>query len=250
MEKYQDINAKAITGWIKDGWEWGKPIDHATFLKAKKGQWDVVLTPTKAVPHAWFGDLKGKRILGLASGGGQQMPIFAALGGICTVFDYTPAQLESERLVAKREHYDITIIQGDMTRPLPFADESFDLIFFPVSNIYIEEAKPVFKECFRILTPKGRLLSGLDNGVNFMTDDDEKEIVNSFPFNPLKNPKQREQLAKSDSGIEFSHTLEEQIGGQLEAGFLLKELYEDTNGTGRLAELHLPTFFATLALKS
>ncbi|MFA6619904.1 MAG: methyltransferase domain-containing protein [Bacilli bacterium] len=249
MEKYQDINAKTITGWIKDGWEWGKPISHATFVKAKKGEWDVVLTPTKAVPHPWFGDLKGKRVLGLASGGGQQMPIFVALGGICTVFDYTPAQLESERIVAKREHYDIAIIQGDMTKPLPFADGAFDLIFFPVSNVYIEEAKPVFKECFRILAPQGRLLSGLDNGVNFITDDNEKEIINSFPFNPLKNPEQREQLAKSDSGIQFSHTLEEQIGGQLEAGFLLKELYEDTNGTGRLSELHIPSFFATLALK-
>jgi hypothetical protein len=37
MEKYQDLNEKAITGWIKEGWEWGQPIDHATFLRAKAG---------------------------------------------------------------------------------------------------------------------------------------------------------------------------------------------------------------------
>src|SRR5574344_618400 len=147
-EKYQDINAKAITQWIQEGWEWGKPIDHETFLKAKKGEWDVLLTPTKPVPHSWFGSLKGKRVLGLASGGGQQMPIFAALGAICTVFDYTEAQLESERMVAKREGYSISIIQGDMTKPLPFEDEFFDVIFFPVSNVYVEEAKPIFKEWF------------------------------------------------------------------------------------------------------
>src|SRR5574344_1285701 len=211
MEKYQDINAKAITGWIKEGWEWGKPIDHETYLKAQKGEWDVVLTPTKPVPHSWFGSLRGKRILGLASGGGQQMPIFAALGAICTVFDYTEAQLESERMVAKREGYSISIIQGDMTKPLPFEDEFFDVIFFPVSNVYIEEAKPVFKECYRILKKGGILLSGLDNGVNFITDENEKEILNSFPFNPLKNPEEMKQLCSSDGGIEFSHTLEEQI---------------------------------------
>jgi SAM-dependent methyltransferase len=249
MEKYQDINAKAITGWIKEGWEWGKPIDHETYLKAQKGEWDVVLTPTKPVPHSWFGSLRGKRILGLASGGGQQMPIFAALGGICTVFDYTPAQLDSEKLVAEREGYSIQIIQGDMTKPLPFKDESFDLIFFPVSNVYIEQAKPVFKECYRILKKGGRLLSGLDNGVNFITDDQEEAIVNSFPFNPLKNPEQMAQLESGDSGVQFSHTLDEQIGGQLEAGFVLKELYEDTNGEGRLHDLHIPTFFATLSFK-
>ena len=44
---------------------------------------------------------KGKEILGLASGGGQQMPTFAACGAICTVLDYSPLRLESERMVAK-----------------------------------------------------------------------------------------------------------------------------------------------------
>jgi hypothetical protein len=54
---------------------------------------------------------------------------------------------------------------------------------------------------------------------------------------------------KDDDGVEFSHTLEEQIGGQLEAGFILQDLYEDTNGSGRLHNLNIPTFFATKALK-
>ena len=134
MLSYQDINAKTIDRWNKDGWEWGTPISHETFLNAKNGSWDVVLTPTKPVPHAWFGDLSGKRVLGLASGGGQQMPIFAALGAECTVLDYTPSQLESERLVAEREGYQIDIVRADMTKPFPFPDESFDLIFHPVSN--------------------------------------------------------------------------------------------------------------------
>lgn len=89
--EYQDINAQTITRWIAEGWEWGRPIDHETYLRALAGDWDVVLTPTKPVPHRWFGDLKGKRVLGLASGGGQQMPIFAALGARCTVLDYTDA---------------------------------------------------------------------------------------------------------------------------------------------------------------
>lgn len=69
-------------------------------------------------PHNWFGDLKGKKVLGLASGGGQQMPIFAALGAKCTVLDYSKKQLESEKQVAEREEYDIRIIRGDMTKRL------------------------------------------------------------------------------------------------------------------------------------
>lgn len=67
---YREINAETIDRWIEEGWEWGKPIDHETFVRAAKGEWDVVLTPTKPVPHEWFGSVKGKKILGLASGGG------------------------------------------------------------------------------------------------------------------------------------------------------------------------------------
>ena len=126
---YQDINAATIDRWVEEGWEWGIPISHEDYEKALAGEWDVLLTPTKFVPHDWFGDLKGKKVLGLASGGGQQMPVFAALGAVCTVFDYSEKQLESERLVAEREGYCIEIIRGDMTKPLPFDDETFDLIF-------------------------------------------------------------------------------------------------------------------------
>ena len=100
---YQDINAQTIDGWIENGWEWGKPISHEIYEKALHGEWDVVLTPLKPVPHDWFGDLKGKKVLGLASGGGQQMPVFAALGEECTVLDYSVKQLENEKLVSERK---------------------------------------------------------------------------------------------------------------------------------------------------
>lgn len=246
---YTDINAKTIDSWIEEGWEWGIPIDHETFLKAKAGDWKMVLTPIKPVPRDWFPDLKGKKLLGLASGGGQQMPIFAAAGAECTVLDYSERQLESERLVADREGYEINIIRGDMTKPLPFADESFDLIFHPVSNCYIEDVTHVWKECFRILKKGGRLLAGLDNGVNFIFDSEERLLTHSLPFNPLKNETQLAFLQEDNSGIQFSHTLEEQLRGQLQVGLRLLDLYEDTNGSGPLYEHGVPTYWATLAEK-
>ena len=173
---YQDINAKAIDSWCQNGWQWGKAISHEEYLKALNEEWDVFLTPTKAVPHNWFGNLQGKNILGLASGGGQQIPIFNALGAKCTVLDYSNEQCEREREIAKREGYDVEILQFDMTRKLPFDNESFDLIFHPVSNCYVEEVKPIFKECFRVLKKGGILLCGLDNGINFIFDDTETVV--------------------------------------------------------------------------
>ena len=246
---YQEINSKVIDSWVKEGWEWGKPISHDIYEDAKKGIWDVLLTPTRYVPHEWFGELQGKKVLGLASGGGQQIPIFTALGSECTVLDYSEKQLESERLVAGREGYSVRIIKADMTKRLPFSDAEFDVIFHPVSNCYVEEVQPIFKECYRVLKSGGIFLAGLDNGINYIFDNDEKILVNTLPFNPLKDENQMNQLNESDCGVQFSHTLEEQIGGQLEAGFILTDLYEDTNGTGNLHEHNIPTFFSTRAIK-
>lgn len=248
---YQDINSQTIDRWIEEGWEWGQPITHEAYADALAGRWDVLLTPTKAVPHSWFGDLRGKKLLGLASGGGQQMPIFQALGADCTVLDYSDRQLDSERLVAEREGYSIRIVKADMTKPLPFEDGEFDIIFHPVSNCYVEEVKPIFRECSRILKRGGVLLCGLDNGMNFIVDIfDETKISNRLPFNPLKDPELMKKLEDDDSGVQFSHTMEEQIGGQLEAGFILTDIYEDTNGEGHLHELNIPSFIATRAVKS
>ena len=247
---YTDINAETIDRWVENGWEWGVPISQEQFRAAVSGDWQMLLTPVKPVPREWFPPLRGAKVLGLASGGGQQMPIFAAQGAECTVLDYSERQLESERMVAAREGYAIEIVRADMTKPLPFPDASFDLIFHPVSNCYIEDVQHVWDECFRILRPGGLLMAGLDNGFNFLFgDEDEQEIRYSLPFNPLRDPKLMEDLRQTDSGVQFSHTLEEQIRGQLQAGFRLLDLYEDTNGSGFLHEHGVPTFWATLAQK-
>lgn len=161
-EKYTEINSKVIDKWVEDGWEWGQAISHELYEKAKNNEWQVLLTPTKPVPKEWFCEMKDAKILGLVSGGGQQMPIFTALGAKCTVLDYSEKQLQNEKLVAERENYEITLVRADMTQPLPFEDESFDLIFHPVSNCYIEDVFPVWKECYRVLKKGGILLAGLE----------------------------------------------------------------------------------------
>ena len=106
-----------------------------------------------------------------------------------------------------------------------------------------------WKECFRVLKPGGYLIAGTDHYVNYIVDEDEKTIVNALPFNPLKNPEYMKQLERDDAGVQFSHSLEEQINGQLEAGFRLLNLYEDVNGEGYLNDLNIPTFLAMRSVK-
>ena len=250
MDKnYTEINSKTFDKWVEEGWEWGQPISHEIYERAKLGDWFVVLTPNKAVPKEWFCEMKDAQVLGLASGGGQQMPIFAALGANCTVLDYSKRQLQSEKELAQREGYEIEIIRADMTKPLPFEDESFDLIFHPVSNSYIEDVLTLWKECYRVLKKGGILLSGLDNGLNYAFGDDETSLQYKLPFNPLNNKEQYEDSIKNDWGIQFSHTIEEQVGGQLQAGFVLTDIFQDTNGQGKLHDFNLPCFFATRSVK-
>ena len=247
---YIQINSETIDGWVKNGWEWGRPIDHDTWVKAVQGDWKVYLTPTKPVPGDWFCEMKGARVLGLASGGGQQMPIFTAAGAKCTVLDYSEEQLRMEKLVADREGYTIDLIRADMTKPLPFEAESFDMIFHPVSNCYVEDVLPIWKECFRVLKKGGILLAGLDNGFNYLFGEEEETTIRyRLPYNPLKDEALYEESVKNNWGIQFSHTIEEQIGGQLAAGFVLKDVYQDTNGYGKLEEYGVPTFWATKAVK-
>lgn len=249
MKKYQDINAETIDKWVEEGWEWGKPISEDDFRLAKEGRMPIFLTPTVPVPESWLGDLKGKKVLGLASGGGQQMPVLAAAGAECTVLDYSARQIESELLVASREGYSIRALRADMTEPLPFEDGEFDLIVHPVSDCYVRQVRPIFRECARVLRKGGILLCGFDNGMNFLVDENEERIVYPLPFDPVANEEQRRLLEKNGDGMQFSHTIGELIGGQLEAGFTLRDLYEDTNGVGRLHEMHIYSFFATMAVK-
>ena len=254
-ENYQDINSKTIDSWIEGGWEWGIPISPDEFLKVKNGDWGVLLTPIKSVPKDWFlpfykdGKLKGTKILGLASGGGQQMPVFAALDGECTVLDYSDRQLQSEEMVSRREGYPIEIVKADMTKCLPFPSDYFDLIFHPVSNCYVEDVCHVWRECFRVLKKGGVLLAGMDNGINYLFDEEKGlEIVNKLPFNPLKDPELYRKSLENGDGIQFSHTVEEQLGGQLKAGLILTDLYDDWDNQPGIGEYY-PPFIASRAVK-
>ena len=250
--KYTNTNAAIIDKWVQNGWEWGRPVSHEDFLKAKNGECNVLLTPNIFVPKDWFPPLKNKKLLGLASGGGQQMPVFAALGADCTVLDYSDEQLASEKMVSERESYNITIVKADMTERFPFDDNEFDIIFHPVSNCFIEDVYHVWNECYRVLRDRGVLLAGMDNGICYLFDDIEKEplvIVNKLPYNPLKNKEQYNKINFENDNIQFSHTLEEQIGGQLKAGLIITDLYEDYSNEGVLKE-YVPQFIATRAVKS
>ncbi len=72
----------------------------------------VALTIGKKVPKEWFERAKGKKVLGLACGGGQQGPIFAIKGYDVTIMDFSKSQLQRDDMVAKKEGLKINTVQG------------------------------------------------------------------------------------------------------------------------------------------
>jgi len=234
-----------------------KQVSKEIIEKSKTGDWEITVTAGKPVPRCWFPKtLNGLKILCLASGGGQQGPILAAAGADVTVTDISKKQLEQDEFVAKREGLKIKTVQGDMSDLSDFADGEFDMIVNPVSNLFVKDVRVVWKEAYRVLKEKGVLISGFTNPLLFIFDDEEDMkgnlvVKNSIPSTSLDNltEKEMERYIKANNTIEFGHTLEDQIQGQFDAGFVLHGLYEDDFGGTRPLDKYIKCFIATKAIK-
>lgn len=236
--------------------EWTRPVAPEVIARARQGEWSVLLTEQKAVPREWFPDLRGADVLCLASSGGQQAPTFAAAGARVTVLDNSPNQLARDRFVAEREGLEIITILGDMRDLSMLAAESFDLVFHPVSNVFVPEVRPVWREAFRVMRRGGTLLSGFMNPAFYLfTYDalDGKEpltVKRKLPYADATDlpADELEKLVAEGMPLEHSHTLSDQLGGQLDAGFHLVGLYEDYHSDVSLSQF-MPTYLATRAWK-
>lgn len=235
--------------------EWTVPVSPETIAAARLGDWQIILTPTKPVPRTWFPDLAGCDVLGLASGGGQQGPILAAAGARVTVLDNSPRQLTQDRYVADREGLTLTTVEGDMADLSCFDDASFDLIVHPCSNLFVPDVRPVWREAYRVLRPGGVLMAGFCNPVLFifdagLADEGVLQVRHKLPYADLTHltAEERQRYIDEEQPLEFGHTLEDQIGGQLDAGFRLTGFYEDGWPGVTLAE-YMSIFMATRAVK-
>lgn len=250
-------NSKAWDRQVANGNEWTQPVSTEVIERARQGSWQIVLTPIKPVPSSWFPPLEGREVLLLAGGGGQQGPVLAAAGARVTIFDNSPAQLAQDRMVAEREGLTLETVQGDMVNLSCFADDRFDLIVHPCSNCFVPDINPVWREAYRVLRPGGALLSGMCNPVLFVTDPAlEKQGIAQFkhriPYSDLTSISEAEREEHyPGQPLSFGHSLEDQLGGQLRAGFVLTDLYED-GWSAEHGPIHdfLDCFLATRALKS
>jgi SAM-dependent methyltransferase len=250
-------NRAAWDRQVEEGSRWTVGVSPEVIAAARRGEWGIVLTDVTPAPRGWFpAEMNGVRVLALASGGGQQGPILAATGADVTVFDNSPNQLSRDRAVAEREGLTLHTEQGDMRDLTRFADASFDLIVHPVANLFIPDIQPLWREAYRVLKPGGALLSGFLNGFDYLfdwtkADEGVLEVMYKLPYSDLTSLTEEERAARygAEAALEFGHSLDAQIGGQLAAGFVITGFYEDRKSGQPIAEW-MPSYCATRAVKA
>jgi SAM-dependent methyltransferase len=258
--KIHDLNKAAWDQAVGEGTNpYTQVVTPEQIAAARQGRWSLYLSDCKPVPKKWFPDLAGLKVLCLASGGGQQAPILAALGAEVTLLDASPRQLAQDRFIAKRDNLLFEIVEGDMADLSPFAAESFGLIFNPPSTLFIPDLAPVWQECYRVLRAGGLLLTGFMNPDEFIFDvdalDNEAAFVVKYPLPYVEHEtlsqEALEARIRSQEMFHFSHSMEAQLGGLTKAGFVITGFYEDRRPeeSGNPIRHFMPSYYVARAQK-
>jgi SAM-dependent methyltransferase len=138
--------------------------------------------------------------------------------------------------------------------------DSFDYIINPISNLYVPDVNPVWRECYRVLRNNGILLASFYNPILFVFDQhsdlERQGLIQpkyTIPYSDIDSltEKQYQEKIQKGEAIVFGHSLTDQINGQLKAGFKLTGFYEDEHPSPRfLIEQYMSTMLATMAIKT
>ena len=228
-----DASEQNRLAWNKEASEnnyWTRAVGEDELKEAREGRVKIRILPNEELPLSWLSEIKGKT-LALASGGGQEGPLLAAMGSSVIVTDISDAQLERDREVASKYHLDLKCMQCDLGLPFPFEDNSFDSIINPISINFTPNAKHVWKECSRVLKKGGVLITAFANPVMYIFDvpslaKGKMKIKYTLPFDADKayTDKQKKKIQKDGETMEYSHTLNTLLGDLCKSGFIIKDL--------------------------
>lgn len=201
------------------------------------------LTPESARARldreGWLGDVYGKRVLCLASGGGRQSACFALLGAHVTVLDLSEAVLRGDQAVARHYQVVIQVEQGDMRDLSAFTEHVFDIVWHPYSINFVPDALAVFDQVARVLRPGGSYTvmmanpSAMGIGTGDWTGDG---YLLRYPYldgAQIEFPDQPWVFREAGASVpispvrEYRHTLGTVVNGLAMRGFTIEHLTEE-----------------------
>lgn len=121
--------------------------------------------------NGWLPWSQLRRVLCLAGGGGQQGPLFAALGYEVTVADVSEAQLAKDAEAADRYGLIIETVQCDAMDPAALHGRRFDLVYQPVSSLYLPDVRRLYRVVAGLLRAGGLFWCEHWNPVEMQLDD-------------------------------------------------------------------------------
>jgi ubiquinone/menaquinone biosynthesis C-methylase UbiE len=192
-------------------------------------------------PRCLLQGLEGKKVLCLASGGGQQSAVFGLLGADVTVLDIAEGQLNGDRIAAEHYGYMATIVKGDMRDLSAFADEEFDLIYQPVSICFVPDVREVYQGVYRVLKPGGTYAVSHVNPSTYPIyfvgggngwDGTGYRIAEIYTGGPIRvSPEGVENMRTGEPTGEYRHLLSDIFGGLMDVGFAICNVVEDPRHT-------------------
>jgi SAM-dependent methyltransferase len=104
---------------------------------------------------AQMGDIRGKRLLDLGCGAGENSVYFAKKGAHCVATDYSPGMVEVALQLAEANGVEVEG-RTENAMELTFPDNTFDIVY--ASNLlhHIPDPKVAIKEMHRVLKPGGK----------------------------------------------------------------------------------------------
>jgi SAM-dependent methyltransferase len=211
--------------------------------RARRGDWHTETARDADFQHplaviddcGWLGgNVRGRRVLCLAAGGGKHSVLFAAAGASVTVVDISPRMLERDRSVAAARGLNVRSVETSMDNLRMFSESAFDVVVQPVSTCYVPDLPAVYREVARVLAVGGLYISQHKQPASLQAEvlPSPRGYVLSEPYyraGPL--PPVIEGCLHREAGtVEFLHRWEELVGGLCRAGFVLEDLVEPRHG--------------------
>ena len=173
-----------------------------------------------------LGDVKGKKIIELGCGGGENSIILAKKGAICTGVDISFKQLKYAKNLAKKHEVKIKLIEGDLENLVMIDDEIFDIAISIFALDWMQDLDAAFKEAYRILKKNGIFVFSIQHPIY--------NLLGAEDFNPKElkistNYFEKHATFVESTGIDLkvhASKISDIINGLIKIGFDIEKILE------------------------